>query len=188
MFLLISGVLVWVVVHLFPSAAQGAKSRLVSRIGEGPYMLIFSLLIASALVLIVLGWRDATPIYIYAPPAWGWMVTTVLMLPALILFFSARLPTNIKRFLRHPQLTGVIVWAIAHLIANGDSRSLILFGGFGVWALVEMLLINRREGAWQRSLPRPLTADLLLVGIGVVAYIVLVLLHPILFGVPVKPY
>lgn len=188
MFLLTLGVLAWVTVHLFPSVAPGARSRLISLIGEGSYKLGFSLLIVAALILIVLGWRDTAPTQLYGPPAWGRMVTAVLMLIALILFVSASMSTNIKHFIRHPQLTGVIVWAIAHLIANGDSRSLILFGGLGVWALVEMPLINRREGPWQRPALRPLTGDIKPVGIGMVAFVVIMVLHPTLFGASAKPY
>ena len=45
------------------------------------------------------------------------------------------IPNNVKRLLRHPQLTGVALWGIGHLLANGESRSIILFGGLGAWAI-----------------------------------------------------
>jgi hypothetical protein len=100
-----------------------------------------------------------------------------------VLFVGSNVPTNLKRIVRHPQLTGVAVWGIAHLLANGDLRSLVLFGGIGLWAVVAMVAINRRDGAWEKPEPLPLAAELKpLVG-GIVAYGVLVLAHPYIAGV-----
>jgi uncharacterized membrane protein len=105
------------------------------------------------------------------------------MLVALVLFAASGVPTNLKRFIRHPQLTGVATWAIAHLLSNGDSRSLVLFGGVGLWALLEIVAIDRREGQWARPPALPLSAEIKpLVG-GVVLYAVFLLAHPYLFGV-----
>ena len=53
--------------------------------------------------------------------------------------------TAIARKLRHPMLLGVVLWALAHLLVNGDVPSFVLFGGIGLWALVSMQLINRAE-------------------------------------------
>jgi uncharacterized membrane protein len=100
-----------------------------------------------------------------------------------VLFVASNLPTNLKRLIRHPQLTGVATWAFAHLLANGDSRSLVLFGGIGVWAVVEMGLLNRRDGAWRRPEPLPLVAELKpLIG-AAVAFAILFLAHPYIAGV-----
>jgi uncharacterized membrane protein len=159
------------------------RRSLVARLGDTRYRGLFSLLIVASILLLVLGWRAATPAMIYQPPAWGHGAALVLMLAALILFAASGLPTNIKRFIRHPQLTGVATWAIAHLLCNGDDRSAVLFGGIGLWALIEILVINRREGPWQKPPALPLGADIKpLVG-GVLGYVVLLLAHPYLFGV-----
>jgi hypothetical protein len=111
-------------------------------------------------------------------------VTLALMYVALTLFFSSRVPTDIKRVLRHPQLTGVVVWAVAHLLGNGDSRSLALFGGLGLWALLEMAAINRRDGPWQKPEPVGLPRSLVPLGIGAVAWALLFFAHPWIAGVP----
>jgi uncharacterized membrane protein len=68
------------------------------------------------------------------------------------------------------------------LLANGETRSVVLFGGLAVWAILEMLLINRRDGAWNRPPPAPRRNDAVLILAGVIAYIVLAAAHRWLFG------
>jgi uncharacterized membrane protein len=114
-------------------------------------------------------------------------VATPLVILALYLFVASGTASNVKRLLRHPQLTGLAVWALAHLLANGDNRSLVLFGGLGLWALVEMPLINRRDGPRELPEPVPMAADLKLMAIAVAAFAVLYLVHPYLFGASASP-
>jgi uncharacterized membrane protein len=177
------GVIVWSLVHAMPALAPGLKANLVQRLGEGPYKGAFALSIAFSIILMVIGWRSATPDFVYEPPAIGRHLAMLLMLIAFLLFAFSHGKSNVKRFIRHPQLTAVVVWAIAHLLANGDSRSVLLFGVIGIWALIEMVLINRRDGAPVLPEPRPLSAELKPVVIGVVLYVVFILAHPWLFGV-----
>lgn len=183
MSILISGLLLWSAVHLLPSLGRGLRARMITTLGEIPYKAAFSLLIVASVVLMVLGWRAAEPASVYVPPAWGRLAALGLMPVAMMLFFAARTPTNLKRLLRHPQLTGVALWSIAHLLANGDSRALILFGGIGVWALVEMMAVNRRDGAWVRPAPLPAKGDALTVGVGLAVFAILLFAHPYLSGV-----
>ena len=99
-------------------------------------------------------------------------------------FFAPYPPNNIKRLLRHPQLTGVKLWGVGHLLANGETRSLVLFGGLTAWAVLEVVLINRREGA--RTVPpvAPAKYDILLVVVAIAVYAVFAFFaHPWLFGV-----
>lgn len=183
MSLLLLGVLLWAGAHLFPALAVEPRSRLIERVGRGQYRALFALVIVLSVVLIVLGWKIATPVAVYRAPSLGPPLTGMVMAVALILFFSARTRTNIKRAVRHPQLTGVLVWAIGHLLANGDSRSLTLFGGFALWSIVQIVATNRRDGPWIRPDPVPRRMDVVPVAIGVVAYAVLLWAHPWLFGV-----
>jgi uncharacterized membrane protein len=184
MALLILGVLLWAVSHLFPAVGVDQRARLVQRLGEGRYRGLFSLVIALAVVLMVLGWKSAAPMPVYRAPSLGPPLTGMVMLVAMVLFFSARPKTNIKRALRHPQLTGVLVWALAHLLANGDSRSVVLFGGLAVWTIVQIIATNRRDGPWKKPDAVSLKMDAIPLVIGVVAYGVLLWAHPWLFGVP----
>lgn len=182
--LLIIGVLLWSGVHLVPRIAEQLKSKLIEKLGAGAYRGGFAALIVISLVCMVFGWRSTTPAIVYTPAPELRILTAVLMVIALILFFSSRIPTDIKRVIRHPQLTGVLIWAIAHLLANGDSRSLVLFGGLGVWTIVEIHLLSRGKvwvkpeavGAKRSSLP---------VLVGMAAWIVLVFVHPWIAGAPV---
>lgn len=181
------GVLLWSGLHLFPAVAPDARAGLVRRLGEIPYKIAFAVLMLGAVVLMVVGWRAAPPISIYLPPAWGPAAGMVLILFAFLLFGWANATTNVKRFVRHPQLTGFVLWAVGHLLANGDYRSIVLFGVLGLWALSEIPLINRRQGAWTRPEPVPLKAEIrpLLIGLGV--FVVVLIAHPWLFGVSPFP-
>ncbi|MGH8727373.1 MAG: NnrU family protein [Burkholderiales bacterium] len=182
--LLITGVLIWSGVHLFPAVAGRLKSKLIEKLGAGAYRGGFSVLIVISLVCMVFGWRNATPTILYSPAPEFRIVTAALMVIALILFFSSRIPTDIKRAIRHPQLTGVLIWAIAHLLANGASRSLALFGGLGIWAIVEILVLSRGT-VWVKPEAVGAQRSFLPVLVGVVAWIVLVFVHPWIAGVPV---
>ena len=106
------------------------------------------------------------------------------MYPALFLFIAARANSNIKRLIRHPQLSALVLWGAAHLLANGESRSLVLFGTFALWALIQMFFINRRDGAWQKPDPVPLSRDIIVGVIALVVYTALVFGHGYFSGVP----
>jgi uncharacterized membrane protein len=182
MALLIFGLLLFTLVHLTPAAFRTAREALIARLGENPYRGLFSLIVIASLVLIVLGWRSATPSVVYSPPLSGGPITSVLVFAAFVLFVATRSGSNIRRFVRHPQMSSVILWSAAHLLANGDSRSVALFGGLGVWAVVVILLCNRRDGEWRkpdRVAPR---IDVVTVVIGSAAFGLVGYFHQALFG------
>ena len=179
---LLLGVLLWSFMHLLPGALPGAKKSMVARLGENGYKGVFTLAIVVAIYLIISGWKAAVPEIVYLPPVWGRHLTALLVLVGFILFFAPYPPTNIKRLLRHPQLAGVALWGVGHLFANGESRSIVLFGGFTVWAIVEMVLINRRDGVRDKPASVTVKNDIILAGGGIVAYVVVVTAHQWLFG------
>lgn len=183
---LVLGVLVWSLVHLFPCVAAPTRARVVERLGS-PYQGLFALAIVLSVVLMVIGWRSAVPSVLYTPPAWGRLATNVLMFVALVLFAASGVPTNLKRVLRHPQLTGFGIWAASHLLSNGDSRSVVLFGGLGLWAVVAIVAINQRDGAWEKPAPQPMSAELKPVLAAVVAFALVYLAHPWIAGVSPAP-
>ncbi len=176
------GLAMWCGIHFFPSLGRGPRAKLIGVMGAGPYKGVFALSIVASIVVIVLGWRAATPVDIYHPPAWGRIAALVLTFAAFVLMAGAQGKSNIRRLLRHPQLTGAVLWAVGHLLANGDNRSVWLFGVIGVWATLEMVLINRRDGAWERPDRQPITGDIVAAAIGAVLFVVLMLAHPYLFG------
>ncbi len=180
---LILGLVLWSGIHLFPSIAKGPRENIILKLGLKPFKGIFASLIVLSVILIVLGWRSIEPTNVYIPLSWCRHVTFLLVLLTFILFVAARRQTNIKRILRHPQLTGLVLWGIGHLLANGDNRSLILFSWLIVWAVLEMILISRREGDWKKPDPVSAKNDVITIIGGCVLYAVLLLAHPYLAGV-----
>ena len=80
-------------------------------------------------------------------------------------------------------MAGTLLWAATHLLTNGDSRSLVLFGSFAVWALLEIILCNRRDGPRSELPAASARFDLIAVVIGGLAWAVLGHFHLKLFGV-----
>ena len=109
----------------------------------------------------------------------------LLIAVAIYLFVVSARPSVVKRYLRHPQLTGVFIWGVAHMLANGDSRSLVLFGAIAAWSIFEIILINRRDGEWIKPDAPPLATDLLTAVVAVIAVVALAWAHPWFAGVPV---
>jgi uncharacterized membrane protein len=187
MTLLIAGITLWFVTHLFPAAAPRTRDNLIEKLGENPYRGVFSLLILAALLMIIFGWKSAVPSALYAPPMGPGIVPSVLVLSGLVIFFSSQTGGHIKRLIRHPQMTGVLFWSTAHLLANGDSRSVSLFGGFALWAVLEIILINRREGPRDDRPAVSISQDLVTIVIGGVVFALVGHFHLQLFGVSVVP-
>jgi uncharacterized membrane protein len=78
--------------------------------------------------------------------------------------------------MRHPMLTSVKLWSVAHLLVNGDLASIILFGGMLVWAVGSVIMINRAE-TWERSAPGDKGRDVIFIVITVVTFAVMVGIH-----------
>ena len=131
----------------------------------------------------VFGWSSAEPKAVYTPPLTSGLPTTFAILVAFVLFVASQIPGNIKRYLRHPQMTATIFWGVAHLLTNGDNRDVIFFGGLSLWAALEILMINRRDGSWQKPGPALLRFDVLAVGLGALGFALVWRFHAVLFGV-----
>lgn len=187
MTLLMVGILMFTLAHLFPAAAKASRDSLSGRLGANRYQGLFALFILSSIVVIVFGWKSAQPSLVYAPVVAPGLVTSGLMLVASILFIASVMPTNLKRWIRHPQMTGTLIWSVTHLLANGDSRSIALFGCLGLWTILEMLLCSKRDGAWQKPEPVSLAKDVVFVIVGAVLFAVFAYSHRWLFGVAVVP-
>ncbi len=183
MSILISGLIIFLGIHLLPTFSS-IRTKLIEKYGEKRYQVFYSLIAGIGLIVIIFGMIYRDFVHLWTPPAWGRHMGIVLMLPAVILLGAADIPSNIKRFTRHPMLWGVTLWACAHLLANGDLASLILFGSFGGFSLFDMWSANRR-GAEKSTQAYPITKDSKVVGIGIVVYVVLLFAHPYLIGIPV---
>jgi len=184
MTMLVLGIILFCLIHLFPAMLPAARDSVQQDLGKDKYRGLYSVLIVGSLVVIVVGWKAATPAAVYQPPLAANALTSLLVLAGLVLFFASQVNGNIKRVVRHPQMTGTILWGGAHLLVNGDSRSVALFGGLVIWAVLEILLINKRDGAWQKPGPAAIKYDLIPLVIGVVVFAAIMHFHATLFGVP----
>ena len=184
---LIAGVSLWVIAHLIPSLGAGLRKQLIDKLGAGPYRGLFTLIVFASLGLIIFGWRSTPEEYLYVLPAWSRSVGFVLMLIAIFLFGVSHGKSVVKRIVRHPMLMGVFIWSLSHLLMNGTTRALVLFGGLGIWALIEMPLINVREGSSELPQAPGMRSELIGVAISAVVFAVLLFLHPYFAGVSPLP-
>lgn len=173
--------------HLIPYFAKNFRAGAQAKIGPGPYKGLFALLVAASLAGIIFGWMESEPGFVYAPPAWGMHATPLFALVGFILFFASNAPTNIKRRIRHPQMTGVFLWSVGHLLANGEDRSLLLFGSFAVWSVLAILGANARDGVWIKPDKQPFLKDVVTILIGIVAVTAFMYFHEAIIGVRAYP-
>lgn len=185
MSILILGMVIFFSVHLVPSFV-GLRKRLVSWKGEPVYLICYSLAAALGFALIIIGKATAAYVPLWDLPKWMSHLTLTAMLPAVILLAAAYIPNNLRRYIRHPFLWGITLWALSHLAVNGDLGSLVLFGGFAAYAIFDMWSANRR-GAEKSDKKLPFYRDLILIAVGGGAYCGALLIHPYLFGVAALP-
>ncbi|ABG31248.1 hypothetical protein CEP88_17945 [Roseobacter denitrificans] len=146
MLLLIAGLILWIAAHYFKRLMPQQRAAM-GNAGKGGV----AVAIIASLVLMVMGYRAAEFIPVWQPPAFMMHVNNTLMLFALWVYGSSA-AKGAKAWpaykLRHPQLVGFKIWALAHLLVNGDLASIILFGGLLGWAVGSVILINKAEPEW----------------------------------------
>jgi uncharacterized membrane protein len=177
MTLLIIGLLIWSAAHAFKAAAPGVRAGLDARLGSGAARGAFTAAIALGLVLMILGYRAAPFDAVWSPPAWTVHLNNLLMLVAVAVFGMSMSKGRSRAWLRHPMLTAVVLWSVAHLLVNGDLASILMFGWLALWALAEMALINARDGTWVRPAPGPVKGDIRLAFITVGVFAVAAGVH-----------
>jgi uncharacterized membrane protein len=185
---LILGLVVFIASHAL-TMARGARAALVARMGEVPYKIVYSLVAILGIALIAWGYgeyRASGWIQIWNPPAFMRHVTVALMWPSIVCIAAAYSPGNIKKTLKHPMLVGVKLWAFAHLLANGDLGSIVLFGSVLAWAVVDRISLKRRAdpgappipiGGWKNDVVAVIAGTLVYLALGFV-------FHPLVIGVP----
>jgi uncharacterized membrane protein len=186
---MILGLALFFGVHLLTTQRE-LRARVIASTGEGGYKIGYALASIAGLVLTVKGFADyrATGwIDVWYPPAAFKHVAVGLMLPAVIMVVASYIRGRIYTALKHPMLAGVKLWAAAHLLANGDLGSIILFGSFLGWAVFDRISLKHRADAGAPPIPVGGPAnDLIAVAVGIVAYLALAFVfHPVVIGVPV---
>ncbi len=203
-------------------ASPAIRGRLIARLGANGYRGAYALLALVLLVLIGLGHREAMPQMLWYWP-WAVWVANILVPLGFILLIggeSTRMPALpddpprdggpvrlplFKAIARHPVLCAIALWALAHLLANGDVGSVVLFGGLLALALVGMHTIDAKRradpeanfhvveavtsrvpfAAMLAGRNRPIFSwwDLARIGGAVLAWLVVLHVHQWLFGV-----
>ena len=166
MTLMLLGIVLWLVSHLLKRLAPDLRVKL----GDTPGKMVITALSLAAIVLMVMGYRAAPVVQIWSPPAFLTHVNNLLMVLAVILLNVGYSKGRLRGVIRHPMLTSVKTWAIAHLLVNGDLASILLFGSMFGWALADVILINRQEPAWTRPAPGPAKNDAIYLGISAVVF------------------
>ncbi|RAH99517.1 NnrU family protein [Acuticoccus sediminis] len=175
MVLMLVGLVLFLGAHslkIVPSAGAPLRQAL----GETAYKISYSIVSLIGLILLARGysawWAEGPPI-LYVPPAGMSHLALLLMLLAFIVLPAAYLPGHIRKTLKHPMLVAVKTWAVAHLLVNGDLPSVILFGAFLAWAVLDRISLKKRERAGLYTPPvftPRWQADVTAVVIGLVVY------------------
>lgn len=172
---LILGLVIFLGVHSLRIVADGWRAAQIARYGEGAWKGAYSLASALGLGLIVWGYGAgrADPMALWPSPLWTRHVAALLTLPAFVLLVAAYVPGNrIKAAIGHPMIAGVKLWALAHLLANGNLADLLLFGAFLAWAVASFAAARRRDRRDGRSYPAlGIGRDAAVLGIGLAAWV-----------------
>ncbi|CUH77982.1 NnrU family protein [Tropicibacter naphthalenivorans] len=156
MTILILGVALWWAAHLFKRLAPSARAGLGAK-GKG----IVAIVLAVSVVLMIVGYRGAEGAFFWGrhPATVG--INNLIMIFALYLTSPGPSKGALLYKMRHPMLIGFLLWTVAHLLVNGDVPSFVLFGGLGLWAIVEILVINRAEPDWTPPAKGPIKKDII---------------------------
>lgn len=186
---MILGLVLFLGIHTLTTMRE-ARARVIARLGDGGYKILYALVSVAGLALIVWGfsqYRHHEWINVWYPPKAMRHIALGLMLPAVILVVASYIRGRFFTTLKHPMLTGVKLWAVLHLLSNGDLGSIILFGSILAWAVYDRISLKRRADPGSPPIPvGGVTNDLIAVGVGVVVYVALVFaFHPLIIGVPI---
>jgi uncharacterized membrane protein len=188
MLILFIGIVVFLGVHSLTTFRE-TRTRLIERFGLWPFKSIYSLVSLAGFALIVWGfsrYRAEGLITLWTPPAWTRHLTMLLMWFAFVALACMNpAPGKIRGWLRHPMLVAIKIWALAHLLANGDAGGLLLFGSFLAWAVFDRIAVKRRGDMGAPRIAPFTRADATALGVGTLAYVAMIFLHPVLIGVPV---
>lgn len=173
MAILILGVALWWGAHLFKRVAPERRAALGVK-GKGP----IAILLVLSVVLMVVGYKRAPTEPLWWGPSPALVgINNLLIVLAFYLYAADGMKTRVTAWLHHPQLTGFSLWAVAHVLTNGDGPSLVLFGGLLAWALAEIAVLDR-AGAWKRRTgPFPVRKEIMAAAGAVIVTLVVGLIH-----------
>lgn len=181
MTLLIVGLALFIGMHLLPTFTA-LRTGLAARLGERGYKGLFSAVSIAGLVLAGIGYGQAPDEQIFEPSRTARAFLPAAMAIAFVLVGIANVPGRLRRLIGHPMLAGVLIWAVLHLLANGDLASNVLFGALALWSVFAILSAMARHKRIAKG-PGTLKADLLGAVVGLLAFALVFYFHADLFGV-----
>ncbi|MEM7259008.1 MAG: NnrU family protein [Pseudomonadota bacterium] len=178
MLLIIIGLIIWVAAHLLRSCAKGFRESLQQKFGNGSKGIIGVVILVS-LILMIIGYRSAEFIPVWSPPVWFRYLNNLLMFVALYMYLTTATQPGIAFVfgsLKHPQLAGFKLWAIAHLLVNGNLAAIILFGGLLIWAVIQIIIANRSVSLVDRN-TAPIASPWVHLAIVIAVFVAIALVH-----------
>jgi len=186
---LLIGLLLFLGMHSLYSLAPQLRQNAITRWGALGFKGVYSAVSLLGLYWLVQGYGQARldPVLLWTPPRGMQHATILLMWVAMVLLVASYVPGNqIKAKLRHPMTLSVKVWALGHLLSNGNLADVLLFGGFLIWAVLVFRAARKRDRQNLHTAPEgKLLSTLLTVvlGTGVWAAFLMGGLHLWLVGV-----
>jgi uncharacterized membrane protein len=189
---LILGLIIFVGMHSVRIVSDDFRTRQIAKVGANTWKAMHGAVSLVGFLLIIVGFGIARgdPVLVWIPPLWTYTVTTLLTIPAFILFAASFVPgTRIRAKVGHPLLAGLKTWAFAHLIANGMLADILLFGAFLLWSILAYRSARRRDRkAGTVYTVGPVRRDVIAVVAGLLVWFAFVLwVHVWLIGVSPIP-
>ena len=172
MTILIAGVALWLVGHMSRRLLRTPR-KMLGRL-EAPLDIMASIL---AIALMIIGYRRAEIIPLWSLGGWAIWVNNLMMAAAVVLNIVPMTRNRLRERLRHPIMTGTMLWAGAHLLANGDVASVILFLPLGLGAVGAVMAINSQDPVYTPWSGATKKGDLMLVALSVAVFAVIVWIH-----------
>ena len=186
--LYIAGAVLFFGAHLFSSFRKRGPGGIAERMGRG-YMGVYSLVSLLGFVLLIWGYATMRPgeTHLWDSPPWTRHLVLAMMFPTLVLLVSSYAPVGyIKKWVGHPMVTAVLLWATVHLVANGDYAEVLLFGAFLAYAAIDRIALVVRGDRGAAKARASILGDMIAISGGGAAYLAVAFwLHSLVIGVPV---
>ncbi len=170
--LIVLGVALWWIPHFFKRLMPERRAAMGDR-GKG----LVALGIAGGIVLMTVGFKQADFVPVWSPPSFFVHINNLLVLIAIWMMSPAGAKGLLLNKVRHPMALGFGLWAIAHLLVNGDLAAIILFGGLLLWVPIQISMTNRANPDWTPSQPGTLTKDVMFMAVSVVLLVIIGYIH-----------
>jgi uncharacterized membrane protein len=184
-----AGIVLFAGPHLFSILLPAARGQLKQGFGEGTYKGVYSLASLAGLVCLAVGYlqtRSGPPSFsvLYEPFASARHLTMTLVWLGLVLIGASHGKGYLKAWVKNPMSLGIALWSTGHLLMNGRTALVLIFGMFLIVALLDIILSTVRGKA--PSHQPVIRSDVIAVVAGTVLWLLLALVfHPYALNIAV---